>query len=339
MEREFYAVKNKNDDVRRTSSSGGVFYSLASYIIENDGIVYGAAYDNDINVYHKRITNKEEIRDLQGSKYVQSNVGDAYKQVKEDLENGKKVLFSGSPCQIAALKNILKDTNTDNLLLVDIVCHGTPAINYFNDYKKYMEDKYHSKIKSIDMRYKDEKEYNKKNNKEYIRVGKIEPKYMKIVFENGKKYIMKSEFDVFYQLFDYFIKKPCFKCPYANLNRVSDITMADFHELSSSLKEFNDGNGVSLMIINTDKGKDIFNNVKDEYNVAIKTQEECMQPALSAPTVAPKKYEEFVNDYEKLDFNDIVKKYTKNGMKVEVKKILDKIGILDIVKTIKKKRK
>lgn len=339
MEKEFYAIKNKNDNIRKTSSSGGVFYSLASYIIENSGVVYGAAYDKDINVYHKRITTKEEIRALQGSKYVQSNVGEAYKQVKKDLEAGKKVLFSGTPCQIAALKNILKDINTDNLLLIDIVCHGTPAINYFNDYKKYLENKYHSKIKSLDMRFKSGKEYNKKNNKEYVRVGKIEPKHMRVEFENGKKYIMKSEFDVFYQLFDYFIKRACFKCQYANLNRISDITIADFHELSSSLGKFNDGNGVSLMIINTEKGKGIYNNIKEEFIVSVKTKEECMQPALLSPTTIPKKYDDFVKDYENLTFNDIVKKYTKNGIKIEVKKILDKTGILDIIKIIKKKKK
>ncbi|HAB67545.1 MAG TPA: hypothetical protein DCE23_09290 [Firmicutes bacterium] len=336
MEKEFYAIKNKNDDVRRTSSSGGVFYSLASYIIENDGIVYGAAYDKDINVFHKRITNKEEIRDLQGSKYVQSNVGDAYKQVKEDLEAGKKVLFSGSPCQIAALKNILKDVNTDNLLLVDIVCHGTPAINYFNDYKKYMEDKYHSKIKSIDMRYKEKKEYDKRKINGYVKESKIEPHVMKVEFENNKVYTMSSGLDIYYQLFDYFIKKSCFKCPYSNLNRESDVTIGDFHELSSSLGKFNDGNGVSLAIINTEKGKEYFEYVKDNFELEKKKEEECLQPAIQNSANEPKRYKEFIEDYEKLSFSEIVKKYTNNSIKFKVKKVLYKVGLLDLIRTMKK---
>lgn len=339
MEKEFYAVKNKDDNIRRNSSSGGVFHSIASYIIRQGGIVYGAAYDSECNVYHKRVTKMEEIIYLQGSKYVQSNTIAAYKQVKEDLNNGNKVLFSGTPCQIAALIAILKDTPMDNLLLVDVICHSIPTQNHYNDYKKYLEKKYKSKIIKINMRYKDIKEYEKNKNKKYIRESKIEPHVMYVEFENGKKYIMKACYDPYYQLMDFFAKKSCFNCPYTNLNRNSDITIGDFHELSSSLEEFNDGNGVSLLIINSKKGKEVINDINEEFKMISKKESECMQPSLECTTKTPAKYDEFLEDYATRDFSFIIKKYTNNSLKFKIKKMLYMYGILEMIQSIRRNKK
>ncbi|MBP3635033.1 MAG: Coenzyme F420 hydrogenase/dehydrogenase, beta subunit C-terminal domain [Bacilli bacterium] len=339
MKQEFYAVKNKNDTIRLNSSSGGVFFTLANYIIENGGVVYGAIYDDNLNVVHSRIDNPKDLKKTHGSKYTQSNIGNCYNMVKKDLIDGKKVLFSGTPCQVNALKLFLKNDDTENLILVDIICHGTPAPHFFNDYKKYMENKYKSKIKTINMRYKSEKVFKNNLNNNYKSKSKVQPEVMGIFFENNKKYVSIPEFDIYYQLFDLFIRKPCFKCPYANLNRNSDITIGDFHEFSSLLGSFNDGNGVSLVILNTEKGKKIFQNIKNNFDVEKKNQKQCMQPHLEKPLNEPKNYEKFNEDYKEYGFNYIVKKYARNNMKFKIKKSLYKVGLLDKLITVKNWRR
>lgn len=327
--KKYFAVKNRDDVVRMNSSSGGIFYSLALDTIENGGIVYGAAYDEEFNVYHKRITRKDEIKSLQGSKYTPSRLGDAFAHVKHDLKTGSRVLFSGTPCQTSALLNVLKDVDMDNLLVVDVVCHGTPQTKFFDEYKKYLEEKYNSKIVSLNMRYKNPKYFQKNKKKKYIPLGKVEPHFMEVIFQNGKKYISRSDFDIFYQLFDYFTREGCYACPFASTERRSDLTIGDFHEFSSKLGDFNDGNGVSLLIVNTPKGEDYFNRIKDKFFVVEKDEQECLQPALESPMKKPVKHDEFISDYEKNGFEYVIKKYTKSGLKFKIRRTLERIGILD----------
>lgn len=329
MKQEFYAAKNKDNSVRIRSSSGGVFYSMALNVIEDNGVVYGAIYDDNLDVVHARIDNINDLKKLHGSKYTQSKLGNSYKMVKEDLKNNIKVLFSGTPCQIQALKLFLKDDDITNLFLVDIICHGTPQPLFFDEYKRYMEKKYNSKITKINMRHKEEKVFNKNLNNSYVALSRVQPEVMGIEFANKKRYVSKTEFDVFYQLFDLFIKRTCFKCPYANLNRNSDITIGDFHEFSSKLGEFNDGNGVSLLIVNTTKGKKKLEKIKDEFELQSKTASECMQPHLEQPMTEPSNYNQFHEDYQKYGFDYVVKKYGKGGAKYKLKKQLYKIGVLD----------
>lgn len=335
MKQEFYAAKNKDRDIRLHSSSGGVFHAIASDILKNNGVVYGAIYNDDIEVVHARIDNMNDLKKLHGSKYTQSKIGETYKMVKADLKNNMKVLFSGTPCQVAALKLFLKEEDKKNLFLVDIICHGTPQPIFFEEYKKYMEKKYKSKIKKINMRHKEKNKFDKNLNKKHVSLSKVQPKVMGIVFENNKKYVSKTEFDIFYQLFDFFIKKSCFKCPYANLERNSDITIGDFHEFSSKLGDFNDGNGVSLIIVNTKQGKQMLEKVKDNFLLESKKESECMQPHLQYPTSEPKNYDEFQKDYKENDFDFVVKKYGKSGIKYKIKKQLYAIGILDKILELK----
>ena len=139
MKQLYYALKSKDDNIRRNSSSGGVFRHLAEKIIEDHGIVYGAIYDKKFNVIHSRISEKKELYKISGSKYAKSNLKNCFELVKKDLEDGKEVLFSGTPCQIKALKNVVPKTN--KLLLVDIVCHGTPDSVFLEEYIKWLEKK------------------------------------------------------------------------------------------------------------------------------------------------------------------------------------------------------
>lgn len=341
MKQKFYALKNKNNEVRVNSSSGGFFYSLGEWVLQNHGTVYGAIYDENLNIVHKRIDKIEELPLMHGSKYSTSSLGNTFNEVKDDLNNKLMVLFSGTPCQIKALDLFLKDVNKDNLILVDMVCHGTPAKKYFDEYKKMMEKKYHSKIVKINMRYKDKKEFdkNKKEKQKYKNDEVISEHLMKLVFSNGKKYIRTSVLDPFYLNFDYFIRKGCFQCEFANLNRISDFTMGDFHQFNTKLGEFNDGNGVSLLIINTDKGYEIFNQMKEKYEVVEKTENEAYQPALASPATKLEKYDEFQSDYEKFGFEYVIKKYTPINFKFYIKSFMYKIDLYDKIKLMKRKIK
>ncbi len=332
--KKYYAIKNNDNDIRIKSSSGGFFYPISKYVLKNDGVVYGAIYDNDNNIIHERIDDIENIEKLFGSKYSRSNMGSCLQSVQSDLSDGKLVLFSGTPCQIAALKAVLKNNIPDNLILIDVICHGTPQKKFYDDYKNLLEKKYSSKIRIINMRYK-------KNKKKRMVTGPIAFRYMMVEFKNGRKYIKDARWDLYNRLFDLFLPNGCFSCKYANNERISDITIGDFHDFHDVLKDFNDGNGVSLIIVNSSKGMNYFNRIKDCFNVLEYTYEECEQPALIEPTSKPNNYEEFNSFYDREGPEKAFKKYNKYSFSDKIKYLLYKIKLLDyftILKKILKKR-
>ncbi len=330
---KFYAAKNSNDEDRSNSSSGGVFLALSKKILDENGVVYGAIYNEKLEVVHSRTETIDELMKMTGSKYCNSELGDTFKKIQEDLDNGKKVLFTGTPCQVSTINKIVK--NKDNLITIDVVCHGTPNNRYLKDYISMLEKKYNSKIKNLNMRYKDKEKYNKNLNGKHKSHGPVEPKYMKIDFCNGKTIIERSDLNIYYSLFDLFIKEGCFKCPFANLNREGDITIGDFHEYSTQLKDFNDGNGVSLVIINTKKGEKFFSKIQKEFQLLEKDEKECIQPSLVKPTIKHPLYESFTKDYNDNGFEFVVKKYAIKGIKYRIKWLLYKTKILDLIYTIK----
>lgn len=332
---KYYAVKAKSDDIRRASSSGGMFYILASSVINDGGVVYGAVYDDNFSVVHSRAVTCDELKAMHGSKYSKSDFLNVMTSIGEDLENGKKVLFSGTPCQVNTVKAKFKDSL--NLYTVDVVCHGTPSKEYLADYIKYLENKYHSKVKFINMRYKEEREYiDNKNHPDRVN-SRISPHYFYIEFENGRKINEKSGYNIYYQLFDYFITSGCFKCPFAKMNRVSDITIGDFHEFNTKLGNFNDSNGVSLVIVSTEKGEKLFKDNLELIDLKEYEEKQVSQPALVSPAKEPTRYLEFNEDYNKYGFEYVAKKYCKKGVKFKLKKVLDNAGVLKLVKNIKEK--
>lgn len=332
--KKYYAVKNKDNTDRIKSSSGGVFLAVAKHIIENGGTVYGAVYNKENLVVHDKAEKIEDLYKMTGSKYSQSNLNDIFMKVKKDLDLDKIVLFSGTPCQINALKTYTRNNNK-KLITIDVVCHGTPDSIFLKDYIRTMEKRKGSKVTSINMRYKPTKLFNKNLKSRHIPIGNVEPKYMKIDFKNGKSYIQRSDFDSYYRMFDYFIRSGCFKCPFAKTERVSDITLGDFHEFNTKLEEFNDGNGVSLVIVNTKKGTELISKIKNKLLLEQKTEKECMQPALKTPTKKIPLYEQFHEDYKKNGFEYVEKKYAQSGIKYKIKVILYKTKLLNLLQKIK----
>lgn len=248
-----YAMYNKNDDELLKSSSGGIFSVIANYVIENGGVVFGAAYDNDFNVKHIMIDNKENLNLLRKSKYVQSNINNTYEEAERKLKQGKMVLFSGTPCQIAGLKSYLVK-EYDNLITCDLVCHGVPSPKAFKIYIKAFE-KNGKKVSSYDFRTKDKLEFEK--------LGKIE-------FSNGKNRYLKIGTDPFYNNFlsGNLFRESCYTCKYANMNRIGDITIGDFIGVHNVQPDAYNSKGISICIVNDIKSDELIKKIKN--NVEIK---------------------------------------------------------------------
>lgn len=248
--RKVYACKNKSNEVRMNSTSGGVFKELAEYTIKQKGCVYGATFV-DANVKHIRIENESDIYMLQGSKYVESDLGDIFKYVKKDLENNKKVLFSGTPCQVGALYSYLR-YDPENLLTVSVICHGAPSKRVFKKYVKALEEKEDSKLINIYFR-------NKKKGSWGTNI--------KYVF-GDKQFERSQDRDIYFQSFvrDLSLRECCFDCRFKLYkNSRSDFILGDFWGIDEIVPEFNDGYGVSAVITNSNKGNNVFDLIKGKF--------------------------------------------------------------------------
>lgn len=244
-----YMAKNINLTERKLSSSGGMFSVFANYIIENNGLVCGAAFDG-LKVKHIIVDNKKDLQKLRGSKYVQSDLGDCFLKIKQLLQAGQMVLFVGCPCQTAALRTYLKKDYSNQLYLVDFICHGMLGQSLFDDYIKYLEKKYKSRVVSFIFRDKTDG---------WIESGP------KVKFENGKVKRWPLYEDTYMQ--GYFsavcMKNSCYTCKYKNFHSGSDITFADYWGCEILDPEFYDFYGVSAVVINNENGNLLFNNISN----------------------------------------------------------------------------
>lgn len=242
-----YAVKNKDVEIQRCSTSGGLFSALAQTVISNGGVVYGAAFTDDFTVKHIAVDNIKDLALLRGSKYLQSDLGDSFNEIVNHLKNGGQVLFSGCPCQNAALKSYLNGKQYEGkLFAVDFICHGILSDGLFKEYINYLEKKNKSKI--IDFQFR-AKVYN-------WSVGGP-----KITYQNGKVDHWPIYEDRYMQgnLSSICMKESCYTCKYKDFHSGSDITISDFWGIEQILPEFYDPMGVSALCIQTNNGVDLFN--------------------------------------------------------------------------------
>jgi len=335
-----YAAAAKNDSILKKSASGGAFAVLAESMIDKGGIVYGAAmpYENGkLEPKHIRIDNKDDIVKLQGSKYVQSDTGFVFQQVRKDLQSGKSVMFSGTPCQIAGLKKFL-NKDYDGLLLVEIICHGVPSKKLFQDfiesYGKQLggtieEFYFRDKSKGQGMITKAVFEKNNGDKKEKIKHGNLIP-YMSFF------------------LYSYTYRINCYICPYATAERVGDITLGDFwgfHEEYPDYKEsqgLSNGKGISCVLVNTDKGDsavkeciDSFVLMDSEFEKVARHNDQLSKPSKYSPQreIILEMYKnsgyKAVRKYYKKKFKKDIFKYRLSGMmpkgfKRKIKKLIGK---------------
>lgn len=258
---ESYAAISKTTNLKE-SASGGAFSAIAEAFILDGGYVFGASLEkinNKINVTHTIASNIEELRKLKGSKYVQSEMKDTYTQIRKLLMEGNKVLFSGTPCQCDALRYFI-GKKSDNLYIMDIICHGIPNNKLFNDYISFLETKFLKKISNFSFRSK-EKGWGSYN--------------AMVEFYDKTKTFFTSLQSSYYYLFlsSYIYRQNCYSCKYASSNRVSDITIGDYWGvenehvdfLGESKNNININDGISCVIINSKKGQELFEKYKSSF--------------------------------------------------------------------------
>lgn len=291
-----YGVKHKNDTIRESSRSGAAFIAFSDIILEQDGIVYGAAMQKDFSVRHVRAANKVERDDMKKAKYVQSNTIGIYPKVEKDLREEKQVLFSGTPCQVAGLHAYLNEKQVDEsrLICCDLVCHGVPSPAIWKDYLEYICKKYGKKILVANFR---DKEFGWDSHCESF------------VLENRRKKIVSRDYtDLFYQ--HIMFRPSCHNCPFANVYRPGDLTLADFWGIEKNDESFNDNRGVSLVLVNTEKGMSLFKQAQKAFHYFECKVENCIQPTLVKPSTVSPRREMFWDDYKKMEFSSFLKKYT-----------------------------
>ena len=309
-----YACINKDDNIRQQSSSGGLFTVIAEKVIANNGVVFGAGFDGGFNVVHSWTDKLDGVSNFRGSKYVQSCIGDTYKEVLDFLKQGRQVVFSGTPCQIAGLRSYL-GKDYEALICLDIICHGVPSPKVWQRYKLHTEEIYQAKAKRITFRHKNcgWKLYS-----------------VSFSFDNDTEYSQKLTENIFMQgfLHNLYLRPSCYACSFKTLNRQSDITLADFWGIENILPSFDDNKGTSLVMVNTQKGAEIFSSVVDkisyekvDINLAILYN----TSAVKSVDYNPKRNQFFQELSGSIDISQLIAKYTKVSF---LKKVYMKVRTL-----------
>lgn len=291
--------KHRKIKERESSQSGGAFWAIAEHIYSDKGVVYGCALDNSFRARHIRTTNNIEGRRLRGSKYVQSYIGRAFRMVEKDLNNGKKVLFSGTPCQVAGLYSYLKVKRIDcsDLITCDLVCHGVPSPKIWLDYLKFIQRKNKKKIILANFR-----------DKEFGWNSHIES----VVFQDNKKISQDYYSKLFYN--NCILRPSCHNCKYSNKNRVGDITIADCWGIEKYNKRYFDIKGVSLLLVNTTKGEKILKAIEPDFEYRPIENRYIMQHNLQMPTPISPKRNQFWDKYNRRGIEYILRRYTSYGL-------------------------
>ena len=317
-----FAMYSIDPHKRNESTSGGAATMFYEQILSENGIIYGASNLFGMDEFKFiRIDNVNDLYKVKGSKYVHCYINNIYTKVKEDLINKKNVLFIGTPCQVAGLKSYLLK-NYDNLITVDIICHGVPSQKLLFDEMK------NQKIDPKDAYYiyfRDEEGFN-----------------FKILDKDKKQLInLKSENVYYYKNFlqGNIYRENCYSCQYAQINRVSDITIGDFWGLKKSAKIYDDEKKeISLVLPNTEKGLKLINKISNKCNSEERTIEEAKKHngQLNHPVIKSKKFEIYRNNYTKLGYKKTMNKMTSTKDKIK-KHIKNNALLYKLVKIIKQK--
>ena len=290
-----YAFKAKNE-LRENSTSGGAFAAMATVVVQNGGVFYGAAQMDDFSVAHIRGESTDDLRKIQGTKYLPSDVTACYAQIEKDLKQGKMVLFSGTPCQVDGILHFVevKKLPKEKLYTVDIICHGVPSPAFYRAYIGWLENEYKSKVI----------EYKFRSKKISWRGSSC---YAKL--ENGQELKNDKKLCAFMNVYysDNITRESCYTCPYTSNGRGSDLTISDYWGLENLDKTFEDALGVSMVLVNTEKGKYLFERLEgDKIAGSIETAK---QPQLDHPTSRTQTREAFWDEYEQQGVKPLLKKY------------------------------
>lgn len=316
-----YGCRMKDPAEVAKSQSGGATAAIAHWILNNQGVVYGAAFGKQFSVHHTRATNGDEFNLQRGAKYVQSDIGLCFNLVKDDLKKGLFVLFTGTGCQVAGLLKFLDVARVDlsKLYTCDIICHGVPSPQIWLDYVNYIETKKtKKKIERINFRNKD---YGWKSNVESFYITE-------------KTYISSVVYTkLFYK--NIMLRPCCGVCPYASSHRLSDFTVCDFWHYEKTMAEIGDDDkGLSVMFISSSKAKKVFDEIKKNLIYQEIQLKDCLQRNMQAPSILNRESAQFEKDYISKGFKYVMKKYgpkrtdrIKNFLKIDLQKYIGLAGV------------
>ena len=329
---EKYAVQYKDEKARAQSTAGGFFSVVADWIIEEKkGVVFAAGYEG-YTVVHKAATAKSSLEEMRGSKYVQSDLRNVFREIQIILKQNQDCLFVGTPCQVYGLSNYISNSDLrQHLILIDLLCLGVSSPYLYEKWVKYLERKYKDTVKTV--RFRD-KSYG------YATAN------IKVIFQKRncleQRYDAKSLMKTFFS--GYNMRPSCYDCVFRCVDRASDFTIGDFHQIREFSAKMDDDKGTTCVWVHTDKAKKLMSSFYDRITYL------CLEPfcsstldVISKKTEIPINRDAFFSDIKKLSYNEFVKKWAKNDLKSIianiVKPIINKTPCRTIIfKMIKKKK-
>ena len=321
-----YLFQNSNEEIRKDSTSGGIFTAIGEFVIKNNGIVYGAAFDDSFVVNHIGIDVVDKLSKFRKSKYVQSNQNNCFKEIKQYLDNGKLVCYSGTPCQVGGLRAYLRK-DYENLILVDIMCHSVPSPLVFEKYKRYILKKMNAN-KILNINFRDKNKYGYKYS------------MMTIETDNGI-YSQGIDTDPYLRAFfsDVSVRPSCYNCHFKTMKRVSDLTIWDCFNINEIDKSFDDDKGTTRVLVQSEKGEKLLENLDNarlkelDINIATKKVKEM--------TNSVNYNNKRKNFFENINDDNVFEKYYPANFKTKinsfVRKTLAVTGVYSSVKSFTKK--
>ena len=298
-----FACINKNEEIRMKSSSGGAFSAFAEYVLENDGVVFGAGFNEKFMVCHQLCQSKDDLDKLRTSKYVQSSIGDTYEIAKQFLDDNRLVLFTGTSCQISGLKAFLRK-EYENLITQDVICHGVPSPAIWEKYIDYKSQQENLKLTKVCFRDKSTG----------WRKFSLATHYED---ENGNEIAYKTKFtqepymNMF--IFNKILRPSCYKCHFKGTSRQADITLADFWgcQFSNLTPEMNDNKGCSLVILQTEKGQQVFKQLTDKLlSVEVDPKKALKRNSMAIKSAIKSPRRRFaMKNINKIPFDKYIKRY------------------------------
>lgn len=293
------AALAKAASIRRISSSGGMFSLLSKTILEENGLIFGATFTSDYGIIHSVAQDIKSLAPLRGSKYAQSSIGNCYQQAQIALKEGRKVLFSGTPCQIAGLRKFLRNCPTDNLFTIDVICHGVPSAKAFQTYLDKLADKLNLTRSDIqDFQFRTLWKWD------------IIPSFIL----NNIRHDLSQEENLYMRLFltSRLHRECCYQCPFATPERVSDITLGDFWGIGHKHPyPYDTQEGCSLVLINNEKGASLFNKIKNELSFEKREWSEALRrnSQLRVSSTRPKDREKALFALFNLSYDEIYNQF------------------------------
>lgn len=338
-----YAASYKNKDISAKSASGGIFAALAKQVLTEGGIVFGSAYTKQFDVEVISIEKIEDLPRLQGSKYVQSSMNSSFLKIKSELQTGRTVLFCGVPCQVEALKRFLR-RSYENLLVVDIVCHGVPSNRMLKDYLAFLADKKQMEIQSIQFRTKTKGQnvYGEIAYRQFSHTGEIAYRQEPLISYKSSYYKLFLNCQTF--------RDSCYHCKFAGTKRPGDISLCDYWGIEDEHPDFvkeveKEGlAGISAIMLNTNAGLAFFERLKQEFLLRESTVEQVAKhnPQLQAPSVETAERKQVMDCYRQSGYQGVddfyFKKYRMKILTSDIGQVLPNSWKKKILQVIRGKK-